>query len=209
MFERFFSWIISHFEKFIKNHFDIFVRVEWCLVNEVLGRIKSFFFMRCNCCKPLLFLVSYMIFQCVAVRTVASNSMKCVLAPGDGKNDAQFVSREVDDPCRNSPENLWYEKIVLNSHLMFTRFFPRQTKKSEETKITTVFRLPKVGLASNRISCSIVVGTGAISGGCGTLVKGRGCSWATLSPKDSVWEDWGTLEKIRGNHHLPLKNPIY
>lgn len=28
----------------IKNHFDIFVRVEWCLVNEVLGRIKSCFF---------------------------------------------------------------------------------------------------------------------------------------------------------------------
>ena len=29
------------------------------------------------------------------------------------------------------------------------------------------------------------------------------------NPKDSVWEDWGTLGKISGNHHHPsLKNPI-
>ena len=27
------------------------------------------------------------------------------------------------------------------------------------------------------------------------LLKGRGCSWGT--PKDSVWEDWGTLGNIR------------
>ena len=63
MFERFFSWIIWHFEKFIKNHFDIFVRVEWCLVNEILGRIRRFFVLRSNCCKPLLFLLAIWFFN--------------------------------------------------------------------------------------------------------------------------------------------------
>ena len=33
-----------------------------------------------------------------------------------------------------------------------------------------------------------------------------GCSWG--NPKDSVWEDWGTLGKIRGITPPPLKNPI-
>ena len=28
------------------------------------------------------------------------------------------------------------------------------------------------------------------------------------NPKDSVWGDWGTLGKIRGITHPPLKNPI-
>ena len=60
-----------------------------------------------------------------------------------------------------------------------------------------------------------MVGTGAISGGCGTLVvRGGGVPgqpYALRISKDSVWEDWGTLGKITenmGNHHLPLKNPI-
>ena len=30
----------------------------------------------------------------------------------------------------------------------------------------------------------------------------------TLNPKDSVWEDWGTLGKIRGITTHPKQNPI-
>ena len=35
------------------------------------------------------------------------------------------------------------------------------------------------------------------------VLNGRGCCWG--NPKDSVWEDWGTLGKIRESQPPPLR----
>ena len=60
--------------------------MEWCLINEVkfLDIVSKVFFLKSNC-------LSYMIFRCVAVHTVCSNSMKRVVVPGDAYCDELFV----------------------------------------------------------------------------------------------------------------------
>ena len=39
-----------------------------------------------------------------------------------------------------------------------------------------------------------------------TIIQGEGVFLG--KPKDSVWEDWGTLGKIRGKKHPTLKSSL-
>ena len=155
---------------------------------------KVFFVLRCNCCKPLLFLVS--LHQ--VMEKMMSNLWVAKLMPH------AEIHQKFCDMRKLSSIPTWCLPGSFHGK-------QKNTKKQQQQQF---FDCQRSGWQATEYHAPLWLEPGQFpvdvapwwSGG---VFKGRGCSWATLCPKDSVWEDWGTLERIRGITTSPLRILLY